>query len=147
MRDANIPKFLSDDLPLFNALIQDLFPGVTIEEQNKGELESQVIKSIEDQNLQLVSEFKTKVIQLFETFDVRFGVMLVGPTGSGKTTCFKTLAHAETKLREKNSKDRRFQKVSYDVLNPKSITMDELYGKVDVDTQEWTDGLASEVMR
>ena len=25
--------------------------------------------------------------------------------------------------------------------------MDELYGKVDVDTQEWTDGLASEVMR
>ena len=39
MRDANIPKFLSDDQPLFNALIQDLFPGATIEEQDKGELE------------------------------------------------------------------------------------------------------------
>ena len=98
MRDANIPKFLSDDLPLFNALIQDLFPGVTIEEQNKGELEHQIVDSIKDQGLQVVDAFKQKVLQLFETFDVRFGVMLVGPTGSGKTTCFKTLAHAETEL-------------------------------------------------
>ena len=30
MRDSNIPKFLKDDLPLFNALIQDLFPGISI---------------------------------------------------------------------------------------------------------------------
>ncbi len=26
MRDSNIPKFLADDIPLFNALVQDLFP-------------------------------------------------------------------------------------------------------------------------
>jgi dynein heavy chain, axonemal len=38
MRDSNIPKFLADDLPLFQALIQDLFPGVLIPEANFGEL-------------------------------------------------------------------------------------------------------------
>jgi dynein heavy chain len=27
MQEANIPKFVKDDLPLFAALIQDLFPN------------------------------------------------------------------------------------------------------------------------
>lgn len=43
MRDSNIPKFLKDDLPLFNALIQDLFPGITLPESEYGEL-SEMIK-------------------------------------------------------------------------------------------------------
>jgi dynein heavy chain len=38
MRDSNIPKFLADDLPLFSALIQDLFPGIDIPEANYGSL-------------------------------------------------------------------------------------------------------------
>lgn len=32
-------------------------------------------------------------------------------------------------------------------MNPKSITMGELYGEVDEFTQEWRDGLASSIMR
>jgi len=33
------------------------------------------------------------------------------------------------------------------VLNPKSVSMGELYGQENVDTKEWTDGLASKIMR
>lgn len=56
-------------------------------------------------NFQQVEKLNLKVIQLFETLNVRFGVMIVGPTGGGKTTTFKVLAESMSKLREKKSKD------------------------------------------
>ena len=34
MKDANLPKFTKDDIPLFNAIVQDLFPTVQIKEAN-----------------------------------------------------------------------------------------------------------------
>lgn len=37
--------------------------------------------------------------------------------------------------------------MKYRILNPKSITMGELYGEEDADTQEWSDGLASKILR
>ncbi len=40
-----------------------------------------------------------QVIQLYDTMNVRFGVMLVGPSGGGKTVCYKTLQGAQTRLR------------------------------------------------
>jgi dynein heavy chain, axonemal len=33
------------------------------------------------------------------------------------------------------------------VLNPKSISMGELYGEQNLETMEWTDGLASKIIR
>jgi dynein heavy chain len=53
-----------------------------------------------DLHLQTHPVFILKVIQLFETFNVRFGVMLVGPTGSGKTTVWNVLQNTMTYLRE-----------------------------------------------
>ena len=86
MRDSNVPKFLRDDLPLFGAIVQDLFPTVEIKDADYGELQEQIVSSIKEKLLQPVDAFILKVIQLFDTFEVRFGVMIVGPTGGGKTT-------------------------------------------------------------
>jgi len=87
------------------------------------------------------------VIQLFETFNVRFGVMLVGPTGGGKTTCYKVLADTMQALKNSGSTDDRFQNVTQAIFNPKAISMGELYGYVDPMSQDWHDGLASKIMR
>ena len=86
---------------------------------------------------------------MFETFNVRFGVMLVGPTGSGKTTSYQVLQDTMTHMRETaDSKTSDvFQIVKKIVLNPKAISMGEMYGEVDYNSQEWCDGLASKVMR
>jgi dynein heavy chain len=111
MRDSNVPKFLRDDLPLFGAIVQDLFPSAKIEDADYGNLQEQVEGSIKDKVLQAVPEFITKVIQLFDTFEVRFGVMIVGPTGAGKTTCYEVLQDAMTQLRARAIQDDRFQTV------------------------------------
>lgn len=52
-----------------------------------------------------------------------------------------------TKLRENGSKNPVFQKIKTNVLNPKCITMGEMYGEFNQATQEWHDGLASTIMR
>ena len=148
MKDANLPKFLKDDINLFNAIVQDLFPSVSIKEANYEYFIKNIKARLKEKDLQLHAPFMNKVIQLYETFVVRFGVMLVGFTGSGKTTCYETLASVMTheRLNNKNA-PREMQVVKMEVLNPKAISMGELYGYVDLNTQEWTDGLASKVMR
>lgn len=73
--------------------------------------------------------------------------MLVGPTGGGKTTCYRVLQHTMSTLKNKGSRDERFQNVKMNLLNPKAISMGELYGEVNPISQEWHDGLASKLMR
>jgi dynein heavy chain len=147
MRDSNVPKFLSHDLPLFFAIVNDLFPGVDVPYVNYGALQVEIEAAMAKQALQVHDKLVTKTIQLFETFMVRFGVMLVGPSLAGKTTDYKSLAIALSALREDNNPDERFQKTKFTCFNPKSITMGELYGEFNPLTQEWTDGLGSKIMR
>lgn len=94
MRDSNIPKFIKEDLPLFNALVQDLFPGIQIEDSRNATLMEQLPHSIHAMKLKVEDTQVKKVLELFETFQVRFGVMLVGVTNSGKTNVYEILKHA-----------------------------------------------------
>lgn len=147
LRDSNIPKFLADDLPLFHAIVLDLFPGTDIPPHDYGELQAGLEEEIAKAGLQKVPTYITKVIQLFDIFNVRFGGTVVGPTGAGKTTCYRTLQATMTSLRAKGSRNPVYQTVFARVLNPKCISMGELYGEFNDATQEWHDGLASTIMR
>ena len=49
--------------------------------------------------LQDVPALTKKAVQLFETFNVRFGVMIVGLANTAKTTCVELLARSQTALR------------------------------------------------
>ena len=51
MRDSNVPKFLSHDIPLFNAIVQDLFPGFEIPPIANPQLEKVIIEKIDEFHL------------------------------------------------------------------------------------------------
>ena len=62
LRDVNVPKFLKDDLPLFENIIKDLFPGVEKPNIDRGELLEQMKKTCATFNLQPVPAFLEKVL-------------------------------------------------------------------------------------
>ena len=71
--------------------------------------------------------------------------MLVGRTQSGKTVSWDILKKAMTRLNREG--DQSYQKVQEYPINPKAVTLVELYGAFDLSTNEWTDGILSSVMR
>uniref|UniRef100_A0A3B1JJ91 Dynein heavy chain hydrolytic ATP-binding dynein motor region domain-containing protein n=1 Tax=Astyanax mexicanus TaxID=7994 RepID=A0A3B1JJ91_ASTMX len=148
IRDVNVPKFLQDDLKLFNGIVSDLFPKTREEPIDYGSLEESIRKVCDDKCLKDVNGYITKIIQLYETTVVRHGLMLVGPSGSGKTKCYEVLAAAVTALQGQASVSGGvYEAVQTYVLNPKSITMGQLYGEFDLLTHEWTDGILSSLIR
>jgi dynein heavy chain len=133
MNESNLPKLVGKDVLLFRALVKDLFPGVLIV-QNINEALLQDIKSeLQSKALQSPESFIKKIFELGETMLVRYGTMILGPSMSGKSTLIRTLATCKN--------------CSLSVLNPKSITIGELYGDMNHLTQDWKDGLASSIFR
>ncbi|CAF1941259.1 unnamed protein product [Rotaria magnacalcarata] len=148
IRDVNIPKFLQDDLKLFTGIVSDLFPKIKEEPIDYEILEEGLRHACKQLKIKDVPGFLLKCIQLFETTIVRHGLMLVGPTGSGKTKSYESLQLAMTHMKGKiNPAGSPFKPVHTYVLNPKSITMGQLYGAFDDLTHEWTDGILSTLMR
>jgi dynein heavy chain len=68
--------------------------------------------------------------------------MIVGPTGGGKTCNWKTLQRSISALKGEDE----FVNVKVDVLNPKSVTMGQLFGFVDPGTLEWQDGVIAKLV-
>ncbi|XP_077969677.1 dynein axonemal heavy chain 1-like isoform X2 [Styela clava] len=148
IRDVNVPKFLLDDLKLFRGIVSDLFPKIKEEDIDYGALMESIQSTCPKVGCKDVEGFVTKCIQLYETTIVRHGLMLVGPTCSGKTKCSNVLAKALTNIKGQPSvSGGNYEAVHVETLNPKSITMGQLYGEFDAMTHEWTDGILSTLIR
>ncbi|KAL2765787.1 dynein axonemal heavy chain 2 isoform 1 [Daubentonia madagascariensis] len=145
MRDMNIAKLTSVDVPLFNAIVQDLFPSIELPVIDYGKLQETVEQEIRDMGLQSTPFTLTKVFQLYETKNSRHSTMIVGGTGSGKTTSWRILQASLSSLCRAG--DPNFNIVREFPLNPKALSLGELYGEYDLNTNEWTDGVLSSVMR
>jgi dynein heavy chain len=61
VRDSNIPKFVKDDLPLFNAIVRDLFPGVELQDAQYDMLIN-AVKVVQEEDLLTYDEKQTEKI-------------------------------------------------------------------------------------
>lgn len=139
LRDMNLSKFVAEDVPLFLALLNDLFPDMRIENARNERLERELTKRMEERYLVPHDDWTRKVHEMHALLLVRHGVMIVGPPCVGKTASISVLRDALSVVNEMPHKDVR--------MNPKSISASQMFGRLDPLTNDWFDGIFSALWR
>ncbi|ESU37863.1 Dynein heavy chain [Giardia duodenalis] len=177
IKEVNVPKFLSNDVILFGNIVKDMFPGTEsphVDFTKLIESITYVLRSNQMGYMQIEESFINKVIEVYQTVLLRHGLMTVGQTSSGKTVALEALALALNKLNQEEydarlahfnkllrsnpgmtlaeadkeiPEDYTFMKAVIHRINPKSITMGQLYGEFDLVSHEWSDGILADLIR
>ncbi|KAI0090006.1 dynein heavy chain protein 1 [Irpex rosettiformis] len=134
-----VPKLVADDVPLLTALLADVFPGTEYVPINLDALREEIRKVCEERRLVQGERWISKILQLYQIQKIQHGLMMVGPSGSGKSNAWKVLLAALERL-------DGVEGVSY-VIDPKAMHKDALYGTLDPTTREWNDGLFTHTLR
>jgi dynein heavy chain len=139
----NYPKIVTDDWPIFCGLIDALFANLEAEPFKAPELELKLMEAGKANNLQVKIDGETglvpKCTQFHEILVVRHSVFIIGEPGSAKTTIWKTLRDAYNLMGDKDT--------IAEIIDPKAMTSNELYGFINPKTKDWKDGALSVIMR
>ena len=193
LEDANFPKFIAEDIKLFKALLSDLFPGVELDPPQTQFFEEQINQVMAEDNIDPSPFTLSKCQQLIDIMNIRLGICLTGPAGTGKTTVIKLVEKVSTQIRKKynkiqkqikakkeqdlenerlnalNSKedvttepkikdedidydylkkfDPKYRKIKTWTINPKSITMGELFGEENEEKKIFEYGIATKKLK
>ncbi|PWA00630.1 hypothetical protein BB558_003315 [Smittium angustum] len=151
VRESVLPKLIAPDIPLLESLLSDLFPGTNYIPQVNKELRLAIESICAEKKLVPGSLWVEKLIQLYQIQKINHGLMMVGPSGTGKTTAWQVLLAALERIENSSNGSSNLEMdkkegVSY-VIDPKAFSKDSLYGTLDSTTREWTDGLFTQILR
>ena len=116
-----------------------MFPGTEYVPINLDALREEIRKVCEERRLVQGERWISKILQLYQIQKIQHGLMMVGPSGSGKSNAWKVLLAALERL-------DGIEGVPY-VIDPKAMHKDALYGTLDPTTREWNDGLFTHTLR
>lgn len=150
--ETMVPKLVAEDIPLLYSLLSDVFPGIEYTRAEMTALRKEIAKVCKEMFLvcgegdmsssthgDTTSPWLEKVLQLYQISNLNHGLMMVGPSGAGKSTAWKVLLKALERL-------EGVEGVAH-VIDPKAMSKEALYGNLDPNTREWTDGLFTHILR
>ncbi|CAF4638011.1 unnamed protein product [Rotaria sp. Silwood1] len=137
-RINTLSKLTFGDSRRFDGLLQDIFPGIDLRDIEYENLRQALHEVYKEHHLLINDMQIRKALELYEQLRQRMGVVIVGPSGSGKSVLWKMLQHAMQKTD---------QTVRTYVMNPKSMPRIQLLGHIDIDTREWSDGVLTAASR
>lgn len=138
LRYTIVPKLVKEDELKFENLLLKHFPNVTLRVNDQTKFVKQLMKFAAKNGITANDAFIAKALQLLQIQENHHGFMLVGSSGSGKTTIYRLVLNALSKTRN-----------GFDLytIDSKVMTKDELYGVLDPITRDWTDGLFTRILR
>jgi dynein heavy chain 1, cytosolic len=134
-----LPKLIADDMAKFKEVLEEVFPGSEVSKMDDEVLKKEILATCESSGLVAADGFIQKLLQLNQVLEMRHGVMIVGPSGSGKSAALRILLESMEKV--DGTKGEMY------VIDPKSIDKEKLYGSLDGTTLEWTDGVFTSLLR
>ncbi|XP_061626704.1 dynein heavy chain domain-containing protein 1 isoform X2 [Phyllopteryx taeniolatus] len=166
--------YVPQKVSLFNSIFKDMFPiacqlpfiqQYTQDEPNF-ELQEAVSEELDQLLLHSNTEINCQALTLYQTLSFSHAVILLGPTGSGKTTCYNALAGALSRLANKTgeniSDEKMFEvhtpqaklqtsasnwsSVNTVVIFPNAMSHEELFGGF-CDEIGWQDGAVTKALR
>ena len=139
IRNTVGPKLIKDDVPRLIQIQEEEFPGVAYVPANLSKLTAAIRQVMKERHLKETEMWMSKILQLYQIQQIHHGVMMVGPSGSGKSQIWKVLLQALQRVEGTEG--------ICHIINPKAMSKEALYGNLDSTTREWTDGLFTSILR
>lgn len=146
--EVNLPKLIPDDLLPFKEICMQIFPNASIcDADTSVPLDTCIKKCLTKRGLEAAPYLLEKIQQLYKMLSITDGIIIVGESMSGKTICWQILAESLREIKSMPDISITEYDVVHRIVNPKSISMDQLYGHVDPVTREWRGGVIERVFR
>ena len=92
-----LPKLIADDVPIFGSVLHEVFPGSSVSQMQDETLKNGLLSICKSKAFVAGENWVQKILQLRQVLEMRHGVMLVGETGTGKSSgkynCFFSNLH------------------------------------------------------
>jgi dynein heavy chain 1 len=137
--DNVLPKLVTEDVTVFSSILSEVFPGSSVYQMEDATLKEQLECICKKMHYVTGDNWLQKILQLRQVLEMRHGVMLVGPSGVGKSSALKVLVQGLEKI--EGTRGEVY------IIDPKAVDKFSLYGVLDGTTMEWTDGIFTSILR